>query len=137
MLPSQQSGEDFQVVETAAAPAAIGPYSQAVCAGGFLFSSGQIALRPDGSFVQEDAVAQAKQVLANLDAVLQAAGCTRQDVVKVQVFLLDLQDFAPINEVYADWFGDHQPARACLQVARLPKDAAVEMDLVARLPTAT
>ena len=120
------------LVHTENAPAAIGPYSQAVCAQGLLFSSGQIALRPDGRFLAEDAAGQAKQIFANLDAVLSAAGCTRNDVLKVQVYLLDLEEFGAVNEVYEAWFGDHRPARVCVQVARLPKDAAIEVDLIAR-----
>jgi len=119
---------------TPAAPAALGPYSQAVQAGGFLFASGQVALRPDGSLVEGDVRAQTEQVMKNLDAVLAAAGCRRSDVVKCTVFLTDLGDFAVMNEVYADYFGDHKPARACVEVSRLPKDVAVEIELVAQVP---
>lgn len=116
------------------APAAIGPYSQAVAAGGFLFASGQVALRPDGSLVAGGVREQTAQVLANLDAVLAAGGCTRADVVKCTVYLADLADFVVMNEVYGGFFGDHRPARATIEVSRLPKDAMVEIDLVARLP---
>ncbi|MBL7009307.1 MAG: RidA family protein [Planctomycetes bacterium] len=118
------------------APAAIGPYSQAVEAGGFLFASGQVALRPDGSLVDGGVREQTEQVLKNLDAVLTAAGCGRADVVKCTVFLTDLGDFLAMNEVYGAFFGDHKPARACVEVSRLPKDVAVEIELVAQCPGA-
>lgn len=120
-------------ISTEAAPAAIGPYSQAVCAGGFLFSSGQVALRTDGSLVEGDASTQAVQVFSNLDAVLAAAGCNRNSVVKCVVYLTDMNDFAAVNTVYADWFGEHRPARACVEVSGLPKGVAVEIDLIAEL----
>lgn len=116
------------------APAAIGPYSQGIVADGFLYTSGQIALHPDGTLDPGDTRAQTRQVLANLDAVLAAAGARREDVVKATVFLLDLGDFAAMNEAYAQYFGAHKPARSTIQAARLPKDARVEIDFVARLP---
>ncbi|MFQ5748110.1 MAG: RidA family protein [Planctomycetota bacterium] len=122
----------MKTVSTKEAPAAIGPYSQAVSAGGFLFTSGQIALRPDGALVEGGVAAQTRQVFQNLEAVLEAAGLTRGDVVKTTVFLQDLGDFAAMNEVYAAFFGEHRPARSTVEVARLPKDVRVEIDLVAR-----
>ncbi|RMH02670.1 MAG: RidA family protein, partial [Planctomycetota bacterium] len=112
----------LETVQTSDAPAAIGPYSQGVVAGGFLFASGQVALRPDGSLVEGGVAEQTEQVLRNLDAVLRAAGCSRRDVVKCTVFLADLGDFAAMNEIYAAFFGGHAPARACVEVSRLPKD---------------
>ncbi|TAH35000.1 MAG: RidA family protein [Planctomycetota bacterium] len=121
-------------VTTPNAPAAIGPYSQGIVADGFLYTSGQIALRPDGTLDPGDTRAQTRQVLANLDAVLQAAGCGRTDVVKASVFLADLADFAAMNEVYGEFFGAHKPARSTIQAARLPRDARVEIDFIARLP---
>jgi len=121
----------MKTVSTTQAPAAIGPYSQAVSAGGFLFTSGQIALRPDGALAGGDAAAQTRQVFQNLEAVLQAAGLTRGDVVKTTVFLKDLGDFAAMNDVYAAFFGEHRPARSTVEVARLPKDVRVEIDLIA------
>ena len=124
----------MDILRTPDAPAAIGPYSQAVAAGGFLFASGQVALLPDGSLLEGDVRAQTAQVLRNLDAVLAAGGCTRRDVLKCTVFLTDLGDFAAMNEVYAEFFGEHAPARACVEVSRLPKDVAVEIELVARQP---
>ena len=123
----------FEILHTDAAPAAIGPYSQAVRAGSFLFTSGQIPLTPDGQMVAEDAQAQAKQVFSNLDAILVNAGATRSQVVKATVFVADLADFDTINKVYAEFFGDHRPARTTVQVAKLPRDAKVEIEVVALL----
>ncbi|MAW61112.1 MAG: deaminase [Planctomycetes bacterium] len=124
----------MKLLSTDQAPAAIGPYSQAVAAQGFLYTSGQVALTPAGDFVQGSAVEEAHQVFANLDALLAAAGCQRADVVRATVYLTDLGEFAAINEVYAAYFGEHRPARACVQVAALPKGAQVEIDFVAQLP---
>ncbi len=119
-------------IETDRAPAAIGPYSQAVRAGGFLFCSGQIALDPEtGAVVGTDAAAQARQVLANLEAVLEAAGSGLDRVVKTTVFLADMGDFQDVNAVYAEAFGSHRPARAAVEVSRLPKDVLVEIEAVA------
>jgi len=122
-----------QVITTTDAPAAIGPYSQATVAGGFVFTSGQIALDPaTGEMLSGDVVAQAHQVFANLFAVLAAAGATPDDVVKCTVFLADLGEFARVNEVYASYFpGDAPPARACVEAARLPKDALIEIEAIA------
>lgn len=123
----------MQTVHTSRAPAAIGPYSQAVVAGGFVFTSGQIALNPaTGVLVGADAAAQARQVFANLAAVLQASGCGFAEVVKTTVYLADMNDFAAVNAVYAEAFGEHKPARSTVQAARLPKDARVEVDCIAR-----
>lgn len=124
--------EDLREVATEAAPAAIGPYSQAMVHGGLVFSAGQIPLDPaTGELVDGDVVAQTEQVLRNLDAVLAAAGASRDSVLKTTVFLRDLADFGAVNEVYARFFGDHRPARSTVQVARLPRDSAVEIELVA------
>lgn len=124
----------FDIVNTPDAPEAIGPYSQAVeCRPGrLLFLSGQIPLDPrTGALVGGDTAEQARQVLANLDAVLLAAGLARWNVVKTTIYLVDLGDFAAVNEVYAEFFGDHRPARATVQVAGLPKGARVEIEAVA------
>jgi len=122
----------MEFVSTDQAPAAIGPYSQAVKAGGFLFTAGQIALDPRSmELVGSDVTAQTERVLQNLGAVLTAAGCTFSNVVKTTVYLADMADFAAMNEVYAKVFGDHRPARAAVQVAELPKGALVEIDAVA------
>jgi 2-iminobutanoate/2-iminopropanoate deaminase len=118
-------------VSTDKAPAAIGPYSQAVKAGPFLFASGQIPLRPDGTLVEGDIVEQAHQVFANIKAILADAGLTLSDVVKATVFIKDMNDFGRLNEVYAEYFGDHKPARSTVEVARLPRDVKVEIEVIA------
>jgi len=125
---------NIDVVETQDAPKAIGPYSQAIEARGsrLVFVSGQIPLdRNTMTIVGEDARAQAKKVLENLDAILLAAGLTRWNVVKTTIFLKNLEDFGAVNEVYAEFFGEHKPARATVQVSKLPKDALVEIEAVA------
>lgn len=115
------------------APAPIGPYSQAVRAGSELFCSGQIALDPaSGQLVGEDAAAQARQALQNLGAVLQAGGMTYADVVKTTIFLIDMQDFAAVNDAYAASFEGAKPARSTVAVAALPKGARVEIEAIAR-----
>jgi 2-iminobutanoate/2-iminopropanoate deaminase len=126
----------IEAVITSAAPAPVGPYNQAVKAGGLLFCSGQIALDPDtGAMVGGgDVEAETRQVLANLQAVLQEAGCSPQQVVRTTVFLADLADFAKVNALYAEVFGAGvSPARACVEVAALPKEARVEIDCIAVL----
>jgi 2-iminobutanoate/2-iminopropanoate deaminase len=123
-------------IHTPAAPEPVGPYNQAVAAGGLLFCSGQIALDPaSGAMVgQGDVEAETRQVLANLRAVLAAAGCGPEQVVRTTVFLTDLADFATVNAIYAESFGAGvSPARACVQVAALPKGARVEIDAIAVL----
>ncbi len=121
-----------QAISTEKAPGAIGPYSQAVRAGGMIFCSGQIPIDPKtGAFVSEDVGEQTEQVLKNLAAVLEAAGTTLNDVVKTTVFLVDMNDFAAMNEVYARYFAENKPARATVQAARLPRDARVEIDCIA------
>ena len=122
-------------IETDAAPAAIGPYCQAVAAGEWLFCSGQLGLDPkSGEMVGAgDVAAEARQVLRNLDAVLGAAGISRGDVVKATVYLTDMGEFSTVNQVYAEFFeGSVPPARATVQVAALPKGAKVEIDFTAR-----
>jgi 2-iminobutanoate/2-iminopropanoate deaminase len=121
-------------VQTDQAPPAIGPYSQAVVAGGFLFTAGQIALDPaTGTVVPGDVVAQTERVLANLEAVLRAAGCGWPSVVKTTVFLQDMGDFPRVNDVYARVLGGARPARSTVQVAGLPKGVLVEIEAVARI----
>ena len=121
-----------QIVQTKQAPDAIGPYSQAVIANGFVFTSGQIPIDPaTGQFVSGGIAEQTQQVLKNLTAVLEAAGSGLQQVVKTTVYLADMQDFTAMNEVYATFFGAEPPARSTVQAARLPKDARVEIDVVA------
>jgi 2-iminobutanoate/2-iminopropanoate deaminase len=119
------------IITTKQAPAAVGPYSQAVAAGPFVFVSGQIPLNLQGEMVQGDIVVQTVQVIENLKAVLQAAGLTLQDVVKTTVFLADMADFAEMNRVYGEFFAKKPPARSTIQVAALPRNAAVEIEAVA------
>jgi 2-iminobutanoate/2-iminopropanoate deaminase len=123
-----------RIVQSDAAPAAIGPYSQGIIAGGFLYTAGQIPLDPAGKQVVEgDIVAQTRQVMDNLQAVLAAAGASWKDVVKTTVYLKDLGDFPRMNEVYAAEMGDARPARSTVQVSALPRGVLVEIDLVAYL----
>ena len=122
-------------ITSTGAPAAIGPYSQAVSAGGFLFVSGQVPIDPEtGVLIRGDAAAQTRRALQSLDAIVRAAGATLDDVVKTTVYLADMNDFAAMNRAYATWFADPAPARAAVQVARLPKDAQIEIDAIVRLP---
>lgn len=122
-------------IATTAAPGAIGPYSQAIEANGFVFVSGQIPLDPaTGAFVPGGVEEQAEQCLKNLTAVLAAAGCTTGDVVKTTVFLTDMGDFAAVNAVYAKYFTAECPARSAVQVGALPKGALVEVEAIAAKP---
>jgi 2-iminobutanoate/2-iminopropanoate deaminase len=121
-----------QVITTAQAPQAIGPYSQAIGAGGFVFLSGQIALDPVSGQVVGGAVReQTRRVMENAKAVMAAAGCGMQDVVKSTIYLKDMADFAAVNEVYGGYFPADPPARATVEVSRLPKDVLVEIDFIA------
>jgi 2-iminobutanoate/2-iminopropanoate deaminase len=121
-----------QVITTADAPAAIGPYSQAIRVGNLVFTSGQIPLHPQtGDIVGETAAEQARQVLQNLQAVLQAAGASLQQVVKTTIFLTDLSQFAAVNAVYAEFFPENLPARSTVQVAALPRGVQVEIEAIA------
>jgi 2-iminobutanoate/2-iminopropanoate deaminase len=121
-------------VQTDAAPAAIGPYSQAIIAGGFLYTAGQIPTDPGtGQVVEGDIVSQTRRVMDNLQAVLAAAGASWKDVVKTTVFLQDMADFPRMNEVYSAAMGDARPARSTVQVAGLPRGVRVEIELVAHL----
>lgn len=121
-----------QIIQTEKAPQAIGPYSQAVVAGGFVFTSGQIPLDPlTGEFVSGGIAEQTEQVLRNLSQVLEAAGTGLDRVVKTTVYLADMSDFAAMNEVYGRHFRERPPARSTVQAARLPRDARVEIDVIA------
>jgi 2-iminobutanoate/2-iminopropanoate deaminase len=120
-----------EAIATTGAPQAIGPYSQAIRAGGLLFCSGQIPLDPaTGRMVEGDVAAQTRQVLDNLEAVLAAAGASLADIVRTTVYLADLNDFGAMNEVYATRFPAPAPARSTIQAARLPRDARVEIDAI-------
>lgn len=122
-------------IRTSEAPAAIGPYSQAIQSGDLLFTSGQIPLDPaTGQMVDGDVTAQTRQVMANLGAVLAAAGVDFAAVVKTTIFLVDMADFAAVNAVYATHFPAAPPARSTVAVARLPRDARVEIEAIARVP---
>lgn len=122
------------VVATKDAPQAIGPYSQAIKAGGFLFSSGQIAIDPStGQVIEGDVAAQTERVMKNLEAILKAGGLSLQRVVKTTVYLKSMGDFATMNKIYGRHFGEHRPARSTVEVARLPKDVLVEIDVIAEL----
>ena len=122
------------IIQTDGAPAAIGPYSQAVRAGDFVYCSGQIPLDPStGQMVEGDVVAQTEQVMRNLEAVLKAAGAGVDRVVKTTIFLVDLGDFARVNETYAKYFKGGPPARATVQVSALPRGSRVEVEAIAYL----
>jgi 2-iminobutanoate/2-iminopropanoate deaminase len=118
-------------VHTDLAPAAIGPYSQGILVNNLFYSSGQIPLKADGTMVAGDVKEQTRQVFQNLDAILAAAGASLETVVKATVFIANMNDFAAVNEVYGEYFSTHKPARSCVEVSRLPKDALVEIEVVA------
>jgi len=123
-----------RIIHTDRAPKAVGPYSQAVRAGAFLFSAGQVAIDPEvGALIDGDVAAQTRQVMKNLEAVLQEGGCGFADVVKTTIYLTDMTNFAAVNEVYAQSFGEDRPARSTVAVRGLPLGALVEIDVVARL----
>ncbi len=121
----------MEFVATSNAPAAIGPYSQAVKVNGMVYTSGQIALTPEGEMLGDDIVLQTKQVFANLKAVLEEAGSSLDKVVKVMAFVADINDFATVNEIYAEAFGSHKPARSLVAAKTLPKNALVEIEVIA------
>ena len=120
-----------KIIVTDKAPAAIGPYSQAVEIGGFVFASGQIPIDPATGNIPEGIEAQAKQALTNVSNLMEAAGLTMADVVKTSVFIKNMDDFAKINEIYATFFNGDFPARSCVEVARLPKDVLIEVEVIA------
>ncbi|MCO8986425.1 RidA family protein [Clostridioides difficile] len=123
-----------EVIHTNDAPAALGPYSQAIKAGNLLFVSGQVPLVPETMEVVEgDVQAQTAQSLKNLKAILAESGADFSNVVKTTVFIKDMNEFGAINEIYAEYFGENKPARACVEVARLPKDVKVEIEVIAVL----
>ena len=122
----------MKTISTTQAPAALGPYAQALEANGFLFISGQIPLDPDtGEIVSEDAGIQTDRCLKSLQAILSEAGSVLEDVVKCVIYISDLNDFDAVNKVYGGFFSNHKPARACVEVARLPKDVKIEIDAIA------
>ncbi|PLR93307.1 RidA family protein [Bacillus sp. T33-2] len=121
----------MKIVQTNGAPAAIGPYSQGIVVNNMFYSSGQIPLTPEGNMVEGDITAQAHQVFKNLQAVLEEAGASLNTVVKATVFIKNMDDFVLLNEVYQEYFSQHKPARSTVEVSRLPKDALVEIEVVA------
>ena len=121
----------MKVVQTNQAPAAIGPYSQGIVVNNLFYSSGQIPLTAEGVMVTGDVKEQTHQVFKNLQAVLAEAGASLETVVKATVFIKNMDEFAAVNEVYGEYFSTHKPARSCVEVARLPKDALVEIEVVA------
>ncbi|MGM0899374.1 MAG: RidA family protein [Bacillota bacterium] len=123
----------MKYVATENAAAAIGPYSQGVIAGDMFYSSGQIPLKADGELAQGGIAEQTHQVFANLQAVLEEAGSSLQHVIKTTVFIKDMNDFVELNSIYASYFGDHKPARSTVEVARLPKDVKVEIEVIAKV----
>jgi 2-iminobutanoate/2-iminopropanoate deaminase len=121
----------MQYIKTAKAPEAIGPYSQAIKVGNFIYTSGQIALTPKGEMREDDIEIQTNQVLTNLKNVLEEAGSSLDKVVKTTIFLANMDDFAKVNEIYAKYFGEHKPARSTVAVKTLPKNALVEIEAIA------
>lgn len=121
----------MKVVQTSSAPAAIGPYSQGIIVNNLFFSSGQIPLTAEGILIEGDVKTQTHQVFKNLAAVLEEAGSSFDSVVKATVFIKNMDDFGAINEVYGEYFNTHKPARSCVEVARLPKDVLLEIEVIA------
>lgn len=121
----------MKVVQTDAAPQAIGPYSQGIIVNNMFYSSGQIPLNAAGELVEGGIKEQTHQVFHNLQAVLEAAGASLESVVKATVFIKDMNDFPLLNEIYGQYFSNHKPARSCVEVARLPKDVLVEIEVIA------
>lgn len=124
----------MEVIQTENAPAAIGPYSQAIKLNNLIFTSGQIPITPSGELVDRDIKRQTRQVLTNLQNVLAEAGSSLNEVIKVTIYLEDMNDFGVVNVIYADYFGDHKPARSTVAVKTLPKNVLVEMDVIAQAP---
>ncbi len=125
----------MEFVSTTNAPAAIGPYSQAVRVGDMLFTSGQIALTPDGGeeVLAQGIEEQTKQVLSNLKSVIEAGGSSLDKVIKTTIFLANMEDFTKVNEIYASFFGEHKPARSTVAVKTLPKNALIEIEAIAKV----
>ena len=119
------------IIHTEQAPAAVGPYSQAILTGNLLLTSGQLGMDPETGMLPEGVEAQAEQSLQNIDAILAAAGYARTDVVKTTVFIRNMADFGKVNAIYAAFFGDHKPARSCVEVSALPKGGLVEIEVIA------
>lgn len=121
----------MRIIQTSEAPAAIGPYSQGIIVNNMFYSSGQIPLKPNGELIQGNVQEQTEQVLKNVTAVLKEAGTSLENVVKTTLYIKDMTEFSLINEVYEKYFSSHKPARSCVEVARLPKDVLVEIEVIA------
>ena len=120
-----------EIIHTNNAPGAIGPYSQGIIVGDFVYTSGQIAINPATGVMETDIKLATKQSMENIKAILEEAGTSLENVVKTSIFLKDLNDFAAVNEVYGTYFTENPPARSCVQVAKLPKDAVIEIEAIA------
>ncbi|MSS78063.1 RidA family protein [Anaerococcus sp. AGMB00486] len=124
----------MKVIETKNAPAAVGAYSQGIVTNGFVYSSGQLPLVPEtGELISDDIKKATKRSLENVKNIIEEGGSSIEKIVKVNIFLADINDFAAVNEVYAEFFGDHKPARSCVQVAHLPKDGLLEIEAIAEI----
>ena len=119
------------IIHTNRAPAAVGPYSQAISTGNLLLTSGQLGLDPETGILPEGVEAQTKQALNNIDAILTEAGFARTDAVKTTVYIRNMDDFGTVNGIYAAFFGEHKPARSCVEVSALPKNGLVEIEVIA------
>ena len=122
----------IKTIRTQNAPEAIGPYSQAIIAGGMLFTSGQLGINPATNLLPEGIKAQTKQSLQNIKAILEEAGLDITDVIKTVVFIQNMADFPVVNEIYASFFGNHKPARSCVEVSQLPKGGLIEIEVIAQ-----
>jgi 2-iminobutanoate/2-iminopropanoate deaminase len=120
-------------IKTAKAPAAIGPYSQAIKVDNFIFGSGQLPIDPQTGLMKVGIVEQTKQILSNITAILEASKAHKNDVVKTTIFLSDISNFSIVNEIYAEYFGEHRPARSTIEVSRLPKDSLIEIEFIAKI----
>ena len=120
-----------EVINTKNAPGAIGPYSQGIIVGDFVYTSGQIPINPATGVMETDIKSATKQSMENVKAILEAAGTSLEKVIKTSIFLKDLNDFAVVNEIYGTYFSENPPARSCVQVAKLPKDAVIEIEAIA------
>ena len=124
----------MKIIQTKKAPAAVGAYSQGIVTNGFVYSSGQLPLVPEtGELISDDIKKATKQSLENVKAIIEEGGSSVEKIVKVNIFLDDVNDFAAVNEVYAEFFGDHKPARSALEVANIPKGAVIEIEAIALL----
>jgi len=123
----------MEFLNTVNAPAAIGPYSQAVKVAGMLYSSGQIALTPEGVMLENDIKLQTRQIFKNIRAILEDNGAFMDNIIKINIFLTDMNDFGIVNVIMAEEFGDHKPVRSTIEVSALPKNAMIEMDIIAKV----